>query len=179
MGPVFASLFTALFAGLQRVRFLNFPSSAFKQWNLQVYYSHTSRSAVSFRVLSRTNIACTPHHSSPKSQGFKGLPPLCVSLPSFPHPGPLFSTTCSLFFQNTRGWGYPAELPFRISGFRPLFCPYVDSALGACPEPVGASRRYQLPSILLALCFHNDTNPFSRNSVLFTSMQIPRGCGGA
>ena len=28
------------------------------------------------------------------------------------------------------------------------------------------------------LCFHTFTNPFSRNSSLFTSIQIPRGCGG-
>src|SRR5260370_33635545 len=38
---------------------------------------------------------------------------------------------------------------------------------------------------LLVLCFHTrlprsarGTNPFSRNSFLFTSIQNPRGCGG-
>ena len=31
---------------------------------------------------------------------------------------------------------------------------------------------------LLALCFHILTNPFSRNLFRFTSIQIPRGCGG-
>jgi hypothetical protein len=31
-------------------------------------------------------------------------------------------------------------------------------------------------SNLLALCFHNLTNPFSHNSFYFTSIQNPRGC---
>jgi hypothetical protein len=34
-------------------------------------------------------------------------------------------------------------------------------------------------SNLFALCFHNLTNPFSRNSFIFTSIQIPRGVWGA
>src|SRR5258708_16567161 len=31
---------------------------------------------------------------------------------------------------------------------------------------------------LSRLCFHKDTNPFSRNPFIFTSMQNPAGCGG-
>src|SRR6202047_553526 len=30
---------------------------------------------------------------------------------------------------------------------------------------------------LLAFCFHHLTNPFTRNSFIFTSIQIPRGVG--
>ena len=36
------------------------------------------------------------------------------------------------------------------------------------------ARQVILPE-LGALCFHNSTNPFSSNSFLFTSIQIPRG----
>ena len=36
------------------------------------------------------------------------------------------------------------------------------------------ARRIILPEFA-TLCFHNLTNPFSRNSFLFTSIQIPRG----
>jgi len=72
----------------------------------------------------------------------------------------------------------------------------VDSALSATlyPEPRGV--RYRLPPSWRPLCFHNDTNPFSRlpahtalyfhiftsplagKAFIFTSIQIPRGCGG-
>src|SRR5882762_11727684 len=45
---------------------------------------------------------------------------------------------------------------------------------GCLPDPVGVAPRQ---SDLSALCFHTLTNPFSRNSFLFTSMQIPWGCG--
>ena len=38
---------------------------------------------------------------------FINLPPLALSLSSFPHSGPLFSIACSLFLQNTRGGGIP------------------------------------------------------------------------
>ncbi len=37
----------------------------------------------------------------------------------------------------------------------------------------------RLHSQILALCFHNLTNPFSRNLFIFTSIQNPGGCGGA
>src|SRR5258708_4185762 len=54
----------------------------------------------------------------------------------------------------------------------------VDSALSATlyPEPRGV--RYRLPLSWRPLCFHNDTNCFSRKAFIFTSIQIPRGCGG-
>jgi hypothetical protein len=60
------------------------------------------------RVLSRTNLArFSPSKSFTSSISFTSfrLPPLCISSPSFPHPNRLFSTTSSLFFQNTRGGG--------------------------------------------------------------------------
>jgi hypothetical protein len=42
-------------------------------------------------------------------------------LPSFPHSLPLFSTACSLFFQNTGVGGTPRNLPFGINSFQTLF----------------------------------------------------------
>ena len=85
---------------------------------------------------------------------------LQLSCRPFFRPRPLFSIACSLFAQNTRGGGTPQHrlLPSRHSDVQTL-------------RPADA--------ISFALCFHNDTNPSSHNSFLFTSMQIPRGCGGA
>src|SRR5258708_4373327 len=42
-----------------------------------------------------------------KSHVLSSLPPLCRSLRSFSHSVPLFSIACSLFSQNTGGWGTP------------------------------------------------------------------------
>jgi hypothetical protein len=39
--------------------------------------------------------------------------------------------------------------------------------------PLRFCRSCPLPA---ALCFHNDTNPLSRNSLVFTFIQNPRGC---
>jgi len=36
---------------------------------------------------------------------------------------------------------------------------------------------FRKPSILSALCFHILTNPFSRNSLVFTTIRIAQGCG--
>ncbi len=62
-------------------------------------------------------------------------------------------------FHKTPGVGYLARAS--------ALC--VDSALSA-------PQRCHSLSNLPVLCFHTLTNPFSRNSFLFTSMQNPRGC---
>src|SRR5258707_15411039 len=57
--------------------------------------------------------ACLPRPGrGGKSHVFSSLPPLvypeprrAISLRSFSHSLPLFSTACSLFYENTRGWG--------------------------------------------------------------------------
>ena len=113
-----------------------------------------------------------------------GLAPLCVSLPSFFTPRPLFSITSSLFLQNTRGGGTFANPPLRISNIQTLFSrpvcravtdphPSPESFLGAlgasaCPDRVGVanpvfvrplfSQPYE--SLFSQLpCFHIHTNP--------------------
>src|SRR5260370_7844487 len=65
---------------------------------------------VSFRVLSRTNLAdrCSSNFSTSSiSFASFGLRTLFLSLRSFSDSRPLFSTTSALFLQNTRGCGYP------------------------------------------------------------------------
>jgi hypothetical protein len=89
------------------------------------------------------------------------LPPLEISCLSFCSAFPLFSTACSLFFQNTRGGGYLVR-----------FVLVSASALRSLRLRVIVSLRSLSP-----LCFHNLTNCLSRNSLLFTSMQIARGVG--
>jgi hypothetical protein len=51
------------------------------------------------------------------------------------------------------------------------------SACRSAPPPTTHYPPNHYP-LSLILCFHALTNPFSRNSFLFTSMQNPRGCGG-
>jgi len=51
---------------------------------------------------------CLPRQGrSGKSHLLSSLPPLCRSLRSFSHSHPLFSIACSLFCENTGGWGCP------------------------------------------------------------------------
>jgi hypothetical protein len=54
------------------------------------------------------------------------------------------------------------KVPLIVSPFRPSFPPQ----LSVFSQPFDSCRPF---------CFHNDTNPFSRNSLVFTSMQNPRG----
>ena len=61
------------------------------------------------RVLSRTNLADTSRRSAPNGRSFNALQPLKVSWPSFSDSRPLFSIACSLFLQNTGGWGIPTR----------------------------------------------------------------------
>ena len=84
---------------------------------------------------------------------------LFLSLRSFSRSRPLFSTVCALFDKNTRGMGTSANL-------RVLCAPL--------PEP--RSVRYPLPIDFLPSCFHTLTNCFSRNSRIFTTIRVARGC---
>jgi hypothetical protein len=62
----------------------------------------------------------------------------------------------------------PAPAP--TSGVRWTDLPTpLDSALPSC------YLSYKQSAFLSPLCFHNLTNPFSRKSLVFTSIQIPRG----
>src|SRR6266849_5180037 len=81
---------------------------------------------VPFRVLSRTNLAEVARSTSSISFPSFRLRTLDFSWRSFSDSCPLFSITCGLFSQNTRGCGYLKKLPFRISNFQTLF-----------PRPVG------------------------------------------
>ena len=64
-----------------------------------------------------------------------------------------------------------APVPAHISKFPPH-----------SPQCAAASlltTHHPLPTLFLPpLCFHTLTNCFSRNPFIFTSIQIPRGCGG-
>src|SRR6266849_647679 len=61
-------------------------------------------------------------HHSPRRKPFPciALRTLDLSLRSFCAPRPFFSTTCTLFSQNTRGGGCSTNSPFAINNFQPL-----------------------------------------------------------
>jgi len=73
-----------------------------------------------------------------------GLAPLCVSLPSFFMPRPLFSITSSLFLQNTRGGGTFANPPLRISNIQTLFSRPVCKAV---TDPIPRRSPFSVPSV--------------------------------
>ena len=97
-------------------------------------------------------------------------------------------------FAKHPGWGYPSEdvrctEAQKCRSVSPLFATLTHSVSrksfachsyastrdgGVTPPPISAS--VLATPILFALCFHSDTNPFSRKSFLFKSIQIPRGC---
>src|SRR5712692_4631159 len=72
---------------------------------------------------------------SPKSSRFRDLRTLQLSLRSFFASRRLFSATCGLFLQNTRGGGYAQKLAFRISDFQTLSCP--ERGMRRVPHPGG------------------------------------------
>jgi len=86
---------------------------------------------VSFRVLSRTNLAYRSHNSSSNPQRFSNLPPLCFSWPSFSHPDRF--SNLQLFAKHPVG--YPLRTldlrTFRRSDKRSSFVPYHISATPA------------------------------------------------
>jgi len=84
---------------------------------------------------------------------------------SFSHSRPLFSITSSLFWQN-RGGGYTP--PKAALWNQQLTASFFRTCLQTS-YPSATSAR--------ALCFHILTNPFSRNSLVFTSIQNLGGCG--
>jgi hypothetical protein len=90
------------------------------------------------------------------------LRPLELSCRSFCNSDPLFSIPCSLFSQNTRGMGASLRRLFPLSVSLPT------ASKGALSPPID----------FLTLCFHSLTNPFSRNSFPFKSIQNP-GVWGA
>jgi hypothetical protein len=74
------------------------------------------------------------------------LPPLALSLSSFPHSGPLFSVICRLFLQNTRGGGVPDTESAR-SLASPGSSLYVSVSL-----PAPARSGWQIPSLFCGGC---------------------------
>src|SRR5258708_3295402 len=59
-----------------------------------------------------------------------------------------------------------------LSPVSSLDCAYFPSPRGGCPP---SPARLLAAHFLSPLCFHTLTNPFSRNLLCFTSIQIPRG----
>ena len=121
---------------------------------------------VPFLVLPQTTPAC----SSPQPLCFHRLAASCLSFSAL---RPLFSLAYSLFGQK-QGGGYTLENPsFKISNIQTLFPRAVCHSVN--PRSARAllcASGFVQPSFLLALCFHNDTNRFSRNSLVFTSIQV-------
>ena len=68
-------------------------------------YSRTSPGSEPTRLPSRTNLVSPLPEPDRNSRPFNRLRPLELSCLSFGHSYRLFSITCSLFLQNTRGWG--------------------------------------------------------------------------
>src|ERR1700737_3676147 len=56
--------------------------------------------------------------------------------------------------------------------------PFGPFLFSATPCVFATVRFLSLLPAEASLCFHNLTNPFSRNPFIFTSIQNPRGCGG-
>src|SRR5258708_13201078 len=107
--------------------------------------------------------ACLPRPGrGGKSHVFSSLPPLEISLRSFSHSLPLFSTACNLFYENTRGWGGPATGTDRAIQVRRFF-----SSLAAHHSP--------LPTVPFA--FITIQNPFPRTP-LFSHPSKSLGAGG-
>ncbi len=82
---------------------------------LPCVYPHASSVSAPERLPSRTKLIRPLPEPAPNSQPFNSLPPLELSCLSFSTAHQLFSTTCSLFSQNTRGWGTPSALCLRVS----------------------------------------------------------------
>src|ERR1700730_7752519 len=91
----------------------------------------------------------------------------------------LFSIACRLFLKNTRVGGTLHNRSFKTSHIQTPFPEAVCSCINAHPiaDSHCASESLCL-SFLFTLYFHNLTNCFSRNSLLFTTIRIARGCGG-
>src|ERR1700730_833342 len=158
-----------------------------------------SRSVVPFRVLSQTNLSNRSRHASPNSRPLNLLQPLC---PLFPTPI-LYFQQLAASFSKTPGVGYTrSNRFFEISKLRTFFrdpsCKLVNAIgtvvaqsrsadLSGAPRQwsssseVSTSHQSQVTSHAFspALCFHNLTNPLSRNPFILTTIQIARGCGGA
>ena len=113
-----------------------------------------------FRVLPRTSLASSAHHSTCNSSEFSSLQPLELSCPSFRSSLPLFSAACSLFVQNTGGGVSRMQLR--------------DAGGGVCPA---RTKRFRQNIDLLLLCFQVLANPFSRKRFVCTSIQNPGGVG--
>jgi hypothetical protein len=111
-----------------------------------------------FRVLPRTSLASSAHHSTCNSSEFSSLQPLELSCPSFRSSLPLFSAACSLFVQNTGGGVSRMQLR--------------DAGGGVCPA---RTKRFRQNIDLLLLCFQVLANPFSRKRFVCTSIQNPGG----
>src|SRR5260370_17800154 len=83
-------------------------------------------------------------HPSPKPPRFRDLRTLQLSLRSFFASRRLFSATCGLFLQNTRGGGYAQNLAFRISNFQTLSCP--EPVMRRVPHPGSTFVATSLPA---------------------------------
>jgi hypothetical protein len=105
----------------------------------------------------------------------------------------LESVKYSLFSQNTRGMVSrtaaklhpPVQLEFLVAtSHAPAFA-YLGALCASVENPSSSllcfhnvTNRSSQPSICKSLSFHQVTNPFFRNSRIFTSLQIAGGCRG-
>jgi hypothetical protein len=94
---------------------LEFSFHAIQTIELKFTIDKYTQSMVPLRVLPRTNLARFALSTSSISFLSFRLRTLDLSLRSFSHPDPLFSTTSALFLQNTRGGGYPNSSASRFA----------------------------------------------------------------
>ncbi len=138
----------------------------------------TSRVSFSMRPSQCPLCSCLPRPGrGGKSHVLGSLPPLCFSLRSFSHRLPLFSIACRLFYQNTRGGGIPRNLPFGINKIQTFFPDLFATQLSRSPAVSPWQSNLLVYPPRRALCFHNDTNRFSRKVFVLITIQIAPGCG--
>jgi hypothetical protein len=124
------------------------------------------------RVLSRRNLSHPARRSTPNSRWLTLLQTLCRHQKS----QLLWNQANPRSLRKTPGVGVPPQSSPLESATSRLFIRASVCNLVNAP----ANRpHYSLPPSTFSslLCFHTLTNPFSRNSFIFTSIQIPRGCG--
>ena len=131
-------------------------------------------------MLSRTNCPYSSRRSTPNPRPFNLLQPLCRSQKS----QLLWNQANPNSFPKTPGVGYTLQKPScGISSLQPLFpravCKPVTPRLTA-PSSLALTFRFSYFALrfLSPLCFHNDTNCFSRNPFVFTTIRIAGGYGG-
>ncbi len=107
-----------------------------------------------FRVLARTDLACSSRHPTCNPPLFILLRTLLLSWRSFAHSHRLFSIACGLFYKNTRG-GIPLSRPqgAQIIPLREHTLPHLSPSLAAPASPLESTlvKVYQNKQLYLPL----------------------------